>query len=171
MTAYLTQAPTGVEGDITRPDFSEVEPAMLVAVSGVFAAKYGIPMKLVAGGMSQWEAANVAGDFAGILIREAPSMAGDIASDANANGATPWPLTPKGLLKKGYCNVKCAYGTPVRGGIVYIAVDTNQGAIGDFQATANGAHNIALPQSIITWATDGKDANNNAEVRLVDTNK
>lgn len=167
MTAYLYQAPTGVEGDITRPDFTEVEPAMLVAVSGVFAPKFGLPMAYVPGGISQWQGSNVAADFAGLLIREVPAIAASSASDANFDGTAPWPLTPKGLCVKGYVNVKCAIGTPVRGGIVYVRTVAASGKfIGDFEATNDAGNNVALPTTTLQWASDGKDGNNNAEVRV-----
>lgn len=165
MTSYLKQAPVGFEGSVSRPDYTQVEPAMLVAVSSVYAPKYGLPMVLVNGGMSQWGAGNVAADFAGVLVRSVPQIGGLAADDTALDGATPWPSQVQNLLKKGYCTVKCGAGTPARGGPVYVAVDTNGGAtIGDFQATANGAHNVALTG--VVWAADGKDANNIAEIRV-----
>ena len=106
MAAYLFQAPTGVVGDITRTDESNVEPAMLVAVSSVFAQAFGIPMKYVAGGISQFASGDTAASFAGILIREVPSISGNANSGLTDN--IPYPSVPQGLACSWlrYCKVR-----------------------------------------------------------------
>lgn len=167
MSAYLFQAPTGVPGDVTRADETNVEPAMLVAVSSVFAQSYGIPMAYVAGGISQWITSNVAADFAGVLVRQAPGISGSIASDASLAGGVPYPLQVQGLAVRGYVNVVCTIGTPARGGIVYIRTVAASGkAIGDFEATSDAGNNVALSATQAEWASDGKDASGNAELRI-----
>lgn len=163
-TAFLFQAPTGVAGDITRADESNVEPAKLVAVASVYAQKFGIPMVYVSGGISQYATGNTAAQFAGILIREVPSIAGSALQGFNTN--IPNPDQIAGLMVRGYCNVLCVYGTPARGGIVYIRVTASSGhVIGDFDATSDG-DNVALTLAQASWASDGKDGNNNAEIRV-----
>ncbi len=167
--AYLFSAPVGVPGDITRTDESNVEPAMLVAVSGVFPSAFGIPMKYVAGGMQQFNGgAEVAGDFAGVLVREVPGISGSSADDSVANGSgSPLPTVPQGLCVRGYVSVLCPAGTPARGGVVYIQIIANGGvAVGAFRASADGGNTIALTAQQAEWASDGKDANNNAELRI-----
>jgi len=168
MSAYLYQAPTGVPGDITRTDETNVEPAMLVAASGVFAQAFGIPVKYVAGGIQQFNGgAEVAADFAGVLVREVPAMAGTSASDASFDGTVPNPKTPKGLAVRGYVSVKCAAGTPARGGLVYIQIVANGGvAVGSFRATADSSNTIVLSATQAEWASDGVDADKNAELRI-----
>lgn len=164
MTAYLYQAPAGVPGDISRPDESNVEPAMLVAVSTVFAQKFGIPMVYVAGGISQYATGNTAAQFAGVLIREAPSIGG--SATQGFDDAIPNSVQPQGLCVRGYVSVKCVTGTPARGGIVYIRVVASTGhVIGDFDAVTD-SDNVALSLAQASWATDGKDADNNAELRI-----
>jgi hypothetical protein len=170
MTAYLYQAPNGVPGDISRPDETNVEPANLVAVSGTFAQAYGIPMAYVAGGISQFITSNVAADFAGILARAVPGISGPsgtIGFNDLIGNFTPNPQEPQGLVVRGYVNVVCTIGTPVRGGIVYVRVVAASGKfIGDIEATADGSNNVALSTDQASWATDGKDASNNAELRI-----
>lgn len=165
--AYLFQAPTGVPGDITRVDESNVEPAMLVSVSGVYPLTFGIPMKYVAGGIQQFNGgAEVAGDFAGMLVREVPSISG-VADDSGFLSNTPYPKVPQGLMVRGYGSVICAAGTPVRGGIVYIQIIANGGVpVGAFRATADGSNTIALSATQAEWATSGMDADLNAELRI-----
>jgi len=72
-TAILYNAPSGIAGAITRPDVTNVEPVMLVAQSSVYAQSVGIPVKFVAGGVSQFVGAEAATAFAGVLARQFPS--------------------------------------------------------------------------------------------------
>lgn len=165
--SYLFQAPNGVPGDITRTDESNVEPAMLVANSGVFPAAYGIPMKYVAGGIQQFSGSETAPVFAGVLIREVPAIASSIAADASFGGA-PLPQVPVGLCVRGYVSVVCAVGTPARGGVVYVQVTANAGiAVGAFRADGTDSGNaVALTAAQAEWASDGVDAFLNAELRI-----
>lgn len=162
--AYLFTAPNGVPGDVTRTDESNVEPAMLVAASSVFAQAFGIPMKYVTGGIQQFNGgAEVPADFAGVLIREVPAISGSIAQGFTDN--IPFSEVPQGLLVRGYCSVLCVRGTPARGGAVFVQTVANGGvAVGAFCATDDGSNAIQLDN--VTWATDGKDADNNAELRV-----
>lgn len=164
--AYLYQAPAGVPGDITRPDESNAEPAKLIAHSGTFAQKFGIPMKYVAGGIQQWSGSEAATDFAGTLVRSVPQIAGDATSDFGPG--VPNPTQVNDLLVRGYMSVVVFAGTPARGGIVYVQITANAGAVpGDFRADGtDGGNAVALTATQAEWATDGKDAFNNAEIRV-----
>lgn len=163
--AYLFRAPAGVPGDISRTDETNVEPAMLIALSSVFAQAFGIAMVYATGGIQQWSGSSVAADFAGVLIREVPSISGNTAQGFTDN--TPNSEQVQGLGVRGYVYVKCPTGTPARGGVVYIRVVAAPGkAVGDFEATADGANNVALSTTQATWAVDGKDSDNITELRL-----
>jgi hypothetical protein len=168
MPAYLFQSPTGVPGDITRTDETNVEPAMLVSASGVFPSAFGIPMKYVAGGIQQFNGgSDTAASFAGVLVRETPSIAGDIGSDSVFNPTTPLATQLQGLAVRGYVSVLCPTGTPARGGVVYVQVATGTQAIGTFRADGTDSGNaVALSATQAEWASDGKDASNNAELRI-----
>lgn len=168
MPAYLFQAPTGIPGDVTRTDESNVEPAMLIAASGVFAQAYGIPVKYVAGGIQQFNGGSeTAASFAGILIREVPSEAGDIQSDQQFVPTVPYAKQVQGLLVRGYCSVLCGAGTPARGGVVYVQVVAGTLPVGSFRADGTDSGNaVALSATQAEWASDGKDASNNAELRV-----
>lgn len=168
MPAYLKQAPTGVPGDITRTDETNVEPAMLVAATGVFAQKFGIPMKYVSGGIQQFNGgAETAPDFAGVLVREVPGISGSSASDAVFNPTVPYSEQLQGLAVRGYVSVQCVRGTPARGGVVYVQIIANGGvAVGEFCASSDGGNAVALTATQAEWATDGKDSDNNAELRI-----
>lgn len=160
--AYLYNAPSGVEGDITRTDESNVEPAMLVSP---FAQKFGIPVKYATGGIVPFAGGEVAADFAGVLTRAAPGISNTVLSGFDDN--VPNPETPQNLMVRGYASVKCTIGTPVRGGVVYVRIVAASGkAIGDFEATADGSNNIALTAAQAEWASDGKDDSNNSEIRV-----
>lgn len=166
MTAYLYSAPAGVPGDVSRPDETNVEPAKLIAVSSVFAQAFGIPVKYATGGISQIASGDAATVFAGILIREAPSIAG--SNTQGLDDAIPNQFQVQGFAVRGYVTVKCVAGTPVRGGIVYMQVTANSPYnVGDLRADGVDSGNaVALTATQASWASDGKDASNNAEIRI-----
>lgn len=166
-TSILFGAPAGVPGDVTRVDVSVVEPAMLQPLAGVYAQAFGAPLKYVTGGVAQIAAGDTAASFAGLLVREVPSMSGN--TNAGFTGDIPNPLFVQGLLVKGYMAVICTVGTPVRGAPVYmrvVAATSPTRNIGDLEATLDttAGNNVLLPN--VTWASDGKDTNNNAEIRV-----
>lgn len=161
MTAFLYRAPSGVAGDITRQQDTIVESGLLNAAAAP--AAFGAPVKIVSGKFEKIASGDDAADFAGVLSRIAPSISGDTAQTF-ASG-TPNAESVQGIVVKGYMNVKCAVGTPVRGAAVYMRVVAATGkAIGDFEATADGDNNVALTG--VTWAVDGKDADSVAEIRI-----
>lgn len=163
--SYLYSAPAGVAGDITRTDETNVEPARLIAISGTYAQAFGIPMKYASGGISQIAAGDAATVFAGILVREVPSISGN--TNQGFDNTTPNPNQINGLAVRGYVSVKCTQGTPARGGVVYMRVEADTGkAVGDLEAVSDTTKSVALTATQATWASDGKDSSNNAEIRI-----
>lgn len=163
--AYLYQAPTGVPGDITRSDESNVEPARLVALSDVFVQRFGEAMRYVTGGIQQWTTGLTKTSFAGVLVREVPAISGSVTSGFTDN--IPNPDAVQGLLVRGYISVKCTAGTPARGGTVYVRiVSATDRPIGAFEAASDGGNSVALDSVQAEWASDGLDANGNAELRV-----
>lgn len=161
MTSFLYRAPSGVAGDVTRPDDTVVEPGLLNAAQAP--AAFGAPVKIVSGKFEKIASGDAATVFAGILSRIAPSIAGDLVQ--TFAGGTPNADAVQGIVRKGYVNVVCTIGTPARGGTVYMRVVAGTGrAVGDLEATADGVNNVALTG--VTWAIDGKDSSNIAEIRI-----
>lgn len=161
MTAYLHRAPSGVAGDVTRQQDTVVESGLLNASAAP--AAFGAPVKIVSGKFEKIASGDDAADFFGILSRIAPAISGDTAQTF-ASG-TPNTDSVQGIVVKGYVNVKCAVGTPVRGAAVYMRVVAATGkAIGDLEATADSTNSVALTG--VTWAVDGKDADGVAEIRI-----
>lgn len=161
MTSFLYRAPSGVAGDVTRPDDTIVESGLLNAAKAPTA--FGAPVKIVSGKFEAIEASDAATVFYGVLSRVAPSIAGDTAQ--TFAGGTPNAESVQGIVRKGYVNVLCKQGTPARGGTVYMRVVAAPGkAVGDLEATADGVNNVALTG--VTWAVDGKDASNVTEIHI-----
>jgi hypothetical protein len=170
MVSYLYASPSGVPGDVTRVDESNIEPTMLVSP---FPTNYGQPMKYATGpggtGVTPMVASDTASLFAGILTRAVPGI-----SQSNTNESTgtfqPNQAEPQGLCVRGYVSVIVNAGTPARGGLVYVVVTASAGhPAGAFETTANGGNNVALTGTDVgnvTWAADGVDAFGNAEVRI-----
>ncbi len=165
MTAYLYAPPAGVAGDITRADETNVEPAKLVALSSVFVQRFGEAMRYVSGGIQQFTTGLTKADFAGVLIREVPSISGTVTAGLTDN--VPNPTAIAGLAVRGYVAVKCTAGTPARGGIVYVRiVSASDRPIGAFEAASDTSNSVALDAAQATWASDGLDANGIAELRI-----
>lgn len=161
MPAYLYSAPAGVPGDITRADESDVEPVFLGSPAPT---AFGVPVAMIAGQAVAWQGSNVAADFAGILVREVPSISNS-SSNEGFNQDTPYVKQVQGLCPRGYINVICTVGTPVRFGNVYVRVIAASGKlVGDIEASADGSNSVLLTNA--SWAANGKDANNIAELRI-----
>lgn len=161
MPAYTYRMPSGVAGSVTRALDTSVESVFLNALKPVLS--FGAPVKLVSGKAEPFEAGDDAADFYGVLARVAPGIAGSTAQTFVSN--VPNTDSVNGLVTRGYVNVTCTIGTPVRGGVVYVRVVAATGkAIGDFEATADGINNVALTN--VVWAVDGKDGANNTEIRI-----
>lgn len=161
MTAFLYRAPSGVAGDITRQLDTTVESGLLNAAKAP--TKFGAPVKIVSGLFEKIEASDAATVFAGIISRSVPSIAGDTAQSFGTG--TPNTTSVQGIVVKGYVNVTCTQGTPVRGGQVFMRITADTGkAVGDLETAADSGKCVALTG--VTWAVDGKDAGNVAEIRI-----
>ncbi len=166
--AYLKYAPAGFVGGVSRPDVSNMEPAMLVAATAVYAQGFGIPMKYVVGGIQQFNGgAEAPADFAGVLVRGVPQIAASSTSDSSISDAVPNPDAVQDLMVRGYVMVKCWSGTPARGGSVFVQTITSGGVpVGGFRTTDDGGNAIELTLEQASWAADGVDANLIAELRI-----
>lgn len=172
MISYLYQSPSGVPGDVTRVDDSNVEPVMLVSP---FPSNYGVPMKYAAGsngapeGVTPMVAADLAAVFCGILTRAVPGISGS-SSNENIDTFQPNTTEPQGLCVRGYVSVFVNAGTPSRGSSVFVVSTASSGhPAGSFETTSNGGNNVALTGTIVgnvTWAADGVDSNGFGEVRI-----
>lgn len=161
MVAYLKNAPSGIPGEVTRPLNSVVEPIIL----GEAFAAFGVPYKLdpTTGKAMNIDAADLAAVFAGIVARSVPQQGGN--TNQGFDDAIPDAEQPNGGVVSGYVAVKCPIGTPVRGGIVYMRTTAGVGeTLGSLETGADGGDCVALVG--VTWAVNGKDANNNTEIRI-----
>lgn len=161
MTSYLYRAPAGIAGSITRVDATVVEPGYLAAAA--FPTAFGQPVKIVAGKFALMGAGSVAADFYGVVSRVVPAIGG--AAETFAAGA-PQANQFQGIVTRGYINVLCGVGVPIRGAGVYVRiVDAGVGfPVGQYEVVADGVNNVLLAGVI--WASDGKDSDNNAEIRI-----
>lgn len=162
MTAFLYNAPAGIKGDVSRIGESNVESV----IQGSQFSAYGLPAVFNGSGQAiPFGAGNVAIDFQGILVRQAPAISGNALS--GFDDTIPWLEALQGLMPRGYAMVKCAAGTPVRGGLVYIQITASGGvAVGEFRASSDGGNAVALLATQAEWATNGKDGDNLAEIRV-----
>lgn len=150
MVAYAYRAPAGFAGAITR-----AEPGMTVQPEIIDAANpptnYGAPVKLVAGKAQPIASGDAASVVMGWAVRAFP-----VQSSTNALGDSTPPAT--GLLnvmRRGFMAVRVTIGTAVKGAPVYARVTAASGkAVGDIEATADGANNVAIPGATFEGAAD-----------------
>jgi hypothetical protein len=158
MAAYLKEVPSGVPGTVTDFVHTIIESGEYNAA--LMPTAYGAPVKLVSGLVSAIEASDAAADFYGILARSNPGSSGDPSFNGYGAGvpqSTQIPSVVIGPQGGGKVLVKCAIGTPVKGGIVYMRVVAATGkAVGDFEATADGANNVALTG--VVWGSSDIDS-------------
>jgi len=123
-TAIQYHMPVGIPGDITRMEFSKVEPQMVDgSSSGTYApGAYGIPVKLTNGLVRKL----ATGDSAlyGFLVRPYPYN-GSVGAAAGLGGGVPPTTGPCDVLRSGYIAVKLAFGSPTRGSTAYVVTTAN----------------------------------------------
>lgn len=168
MVSYLKNAPAGIPGDITRPDNTVVEPGNIVANgSAAFPQGFGIPLKAKSdgAGFQSYDGLTpeTAASFYGVLARSVPQESNSL--NESFGNVVPNPDQVNDIVVRGYVNVLCTAGTPVRGGAVYIRIVSATGRpIGAFEANSDGGNSILQPD--ICWASNGKDSSNNAELSI-----
>lgn len=123
MTAYASRLPAGFAGELTRNEGAVAESVVLRE-----AVKYGWPVKMTSSKAENIDASDTAANFYGVLQRAVPQIdSGNDTDTADVNYV-------QNVIRRGYCNVKCATGTPVKGGQVYMRVVTeNSQLVGDFE--------------------------------------
>jgi hypothetical protein len=165
MVSYLYTAPAGVVGDVSRPGESNVEPIFLISP---FPSNYGVAMIQATGGATPFPSGGTAAQVIGLLVRAAPGISQSSTAEAT-NTFDPNQSEVQGLMVRGYATVFVNAGTPVRGNAVGIVATASAGhPVGAFEVATTG-NNIPLSSTIVgnwTWASDGVDANGNAEIRI-----
>jgi hypothetical protein len=125
MTAYVTRAPSGIPGELSR-----LEGAVVVPVAISEAIVYGKPVKMVGSEAANIDANDTAANFFGVLQRSAPA----ISTDNTANTADTDYV--QNVIRKGFVSVACPTGTPAMGGQVYMrVVEESSQLVGDFEAS------------------------------------
>ncbi len=123
MTAYASRLPAGFAGQLTRSEGAVVVPAVLSE-----AVVYGKPVKMTSSKAENIDASDTAANFFGVLQRAVPQIdSGNDTDTADVNYV-------QNVVRNGFVNVKCATGTPVLGGKVYMRVVTESAQlVGDFE--------------------------------------
>ncbi len=112
--AILNRMSSGTPGDISRRGVTTVDPCVTDPTNFPFPA-YGLPGKLMAGGVFRPFAAGDAGTLiAGFLVRPYPTQT------ANANGTGVNTGVIQDRMRRGWMTVDAQLGTPVIGNPVYV---------------------------------------------------
>lgn len=130
--SILTRMPAGFVGDVTRKNYSILEPNILGADCFI-----GGPVKLSGGKIVPVASGDPASAVYGFLVRPYPTQGG--ISGLTAAGAVP-AGTLVDIMRSGYMAVLLALGTAAKGGIVHMRVTAATGkAVGDLEVTADPA--------------------------------
>lgn len=157
-TSILYRAPAGVVGDVTRELDTITETALCDQSTPPDA--FGQPVIMDGGKARKFTSGDVAADVFGFLRRTIPSIGNLDGTDVNKDA-------PQGIVVKGYLLVECKVGTPVRGGIVYVRVTADTGKlVGAIEANDDTSKTERLYGC--SWASDDKDINNIAEIRIME---
>lgn len=114
------------------------------------------------GGVKPADGSFAASAFVGIAGRETKSALNYLSQDG---GGVYAPDEAVSVVQRGSINVICKVGAPVVGGKVYVRIVAETGKeIGDLEATADDANNVALTNA--QWGGD-KDANGVCELVLL----
>lgn len=166
MATFLTRAPAGFPGAITRPDETVVESAMMNPDPDKVPQAFGDAVKMVDGKLERMATGDTGAQVYGVLARTTPSIAGDMGQ--TFADAKPNPAQLQGVVVKGYVNVLCrSGGLPVRGTPAFIRTNFNSDGSewpGQWSAKKNSNNFSEVPGS--AWSDDGKDGDLTAELRL-----
>lgn len=159
MAAYATldDIPAGVAGDITRQDQLVIEPARFTTPTAVTP---GRAVSFKADGTIEYYTGASGSEVAGIVSRTYPAGSGHPAGTDIEAGRTV------GIMRKGYCLVKCTNGDPKQGGAVHMyTAESGTHAVGDFSAAEVSSKTVELPA--LKWASSGLSADKLAEISIL----
>ena len=132
MVAYPYQMPSGIAGNVTRPEVSTIEQFILNQTTPPLA--FGVPVKNVSAKIQPIAGGDLSSAIIGFLARPYPTS----GNGTDGLGvATPNKALPGDVLKRGYINVVVGGTTaPVSGGTVYVRVanPSTGKVVGDVEA-------------------------------------
>lgn len=156
----LADVPAGQPGDISRGSHLIVEPA-----------RFGEEVDVVPGravcyndeGKLEYFMGEEEQTVIGVTVRTYPAGSGYPESINIPKG------TLVGVMRRGWCLVRCAHGTPTQGGDVYMfttddAASSNAKA-GEFSAVEVATKTVRLPGA--TWGSSGVSKEKIAEVAVI----
>lgn len=145
MVSYLYAMPSGIPGQVTRPDsFPTIEQQILDQTSPP--TSFGVAVKMVAGKIQPINsAADTVNSIYGVLVRPFPTS----GNGTDGLGvATPNKAFPADILKKGYINVLCnnfGGNAPSANSNVYVRTQNAAAGkpLGGFEAALDAAATAA----------------------------
>jgi hypothetical protein len=132
MVSYTYQMPSGIPGNVNRPEVSTIEQFILDQTTPP--TVFGNPVKNVTAKIQPIQAGDLSAAIIGFLVRPYPTS----GNGTDGLGvAAPNKALPGDVLKRGYISVKVGGVTaPVSGGVVYVRVgNASTGkVVGDVEA-------------------------------------
>ena len=151
--AYLYRMPAGIAGDITRAEHATVKPELMDADYPIL--RYGEPVKMVSGKVRPFAVGDDVGDLIGFGVRPYPTQT---SVNQGVAAATPSTEQPFDVLRRGFMTVFCQYGSPSKGGSVYVRVvaadDPTTQPIGGIEAGADDGDCTVLTGAVFEGEVD-----------------
>jgi len=125
---------------------------------------FGVPVKMVAGEVSAIEEDDTASVFWGILAAADVQAPATVYNDFGYPAPDPTQLAS--VMLSGYIIVRCAVGTPSKGGDVYMRIAPDTGKlVGDLETALVADETVLVPE--LKWNVNGKDATTGSTVVIV----
>ena len=134
MVAFIYRMPGGIAGDISRMEWSKVEPHPMNGTTPV--TVFGVPVQEVTGTIEPCSTGAVP---MGFLVRPYPTQ---YTTSEALGTATPDKTKPANVMVSGYMTVLNTAGTPTAGGAVYYNNTTGyvEAYTGGSQTAVSGCH-------------------------------
>ncbi len=159
--AFLYRMPAGIPGNITRVSAATVEPQQLDTTN--YPTAYGLAgtIDATSHNFRHANSSDSASSNFSLYVRPFPTSGG--ANDPIGSATVPTAGLCS-VLKRGYMMVSCAYGTPAKGGTVYVRTAANGGrtVLGAIEAQSDTTYSVALPSNC--YFTGAADASGNVEI-------
>lgn len=151
MVAYQYRPPAGIPGSVVRYEGSFIESQAVDPANPPLA--FGVPTKIVSGLVQPLAAGDAVTAIAGINVRSFPGS----ATQDPLGTSTPPTSGSTSIMVRGYINVTVrGAASPIKRGTVYVRVASPASGkpVGGFEAAADGANTVILPNSYFMGPPD-----------------
>lgn len=149
MVSYIYQMPSGIPGNITRPEQSTVEQQILDQTTPPLS--FGVPVKMVAAKIQPIATGDAAAAVYGVIVRDYPTSGNGVDG---LGVASPNKAFPASILKRGYINILLG-GTALASSFGKVYVRTANAATGKPIGGFEAANDASIAAGVINGTGSG----------------